>query len=132
MCVIFLGVAWASGGSAVWTNAAMLVLGLTASVICVALGQFAQRSFGKIDPGQCTADEWAGQCVALLLIPLGSNLRERLIAVGVAFLLFRIADILKPPPARQLEKLPYGWGVLLDDLAAGLYANIAAQLILRF
>ena len=44
---------------------------------------------------------------------------------------FRVFDIFKPPPARAMEKLPLGWGVLVDDLVAGLYANIAAQVFLR-
>ncbi len=45
------------------------------------------------------------------------------------YLLFRLTDTLKFPPARQLEKLPWGWGILLDDIAAGVQANLAAQLI---
>jgi phosphatidylglycerophosphatase A len=49
----------------------------------------------------------------------------------VGFGMFRLFDITKPPPVRQLERLPQGWGVLVDDLAAGVYANIAAHLILR-
>jgi phosphatidylglycerophosphatase A len=50
---------------------------------------------------------------------------------GGAFVLFRIADIIKPWPARRLETLPHGWGVLIDDLAAAVYAMLAMQLILR-
>ncbi|MFI4854029.1 MAG: phosphatidylglycerophosphatase A, partial [Phycisphaerales bacterium JB065] len=48
-----------------------------------------------------------------------------------AFVLFRIFDISKPWPVARLEKLPHGWGVLLDDLMAGVYALLAMQLILR-
>jgi phosphatidylglycerophosphatase A len=55
-----------------------------------------------------------------------------LIVVLVAFAAFRVFDILKPPPCRQLEKYPFGWGVLLDDLMAGVYANMVAQILLRF
>jgi phosphatidylglycerophosphatase A len=49
----------------------------------------------------------------------------------VAFAAFRAFDIIKPPPIRGLERLPRGWGVVADDLAAGVYANIVAQLVLR-
>jgi len=44
---------------------------------------------------------------------------------------FRVFDIIKPPPVRQLEKIPGGWGIVADDLLAGVYANVALQLILR-
>jgi phosphatidylglycerophosphatase A len=48
------------------------------------------------------------------------------------FVSFRLFDIAKLAPAKQLEKLPYGWGILLDDLAAAVYANIVCQMVLRF
>lgn len=51
---------------------------------------------------------------------------------GLAFLLFRMFDILKPPPARQLERLPFGIGILLDDIAAGLFAAVSVQILVRF
>ncbi len=112
-------------------DAAMVLVVVVSSVICVALGPFAERHFGKKDPGQVTIDEWAGQAVALIALP-AAGVGGALTAAGVAFVAFRVFDILKPTPARQLEKLPAGWGVLCDDLAAGVYANIAAQMIVRF
>ena len=54
------------------------------------------------------------------------------INLAAAFLAFRIFDITKPPPARQLERLPAGWGILLDDLAAAVYANLVCQVLLRW
>ena len=60
-----------------------------------------------------------------------SNRREVFAVAVVAFAAFRFFDILKPPPVRQLEKLPAGWGILADDLGAGVYANIVSQLVLR-
>jgi phosphatidylglycerophosphatase A len=54
------------------------------------------------------------------------------INLAAAFVAFRIFDITKPPPARQLEALPAGWGILLDDLAAAVYANLACQILLRW
>ncbi|MFA6133265.1 MAG: phosphatidylglycerophosphatase A [Phycisphaerae bacterium] len=111
-------------------NLLMAAVAVVSSIACVRLGAFAERTFGKKDPRQCTIDEWAGQAVALLLLPVSAPDRIWQ-CVLTAFLAFRFFDILKPPPARQMEKLPQGWGVLLDDLVAGVYANLVSQLILR-
>jgi phosphatidylglycerophosphatase A len=107
----------------------MLSLAVLASVACAALGPAAEAAFGRTDPRQCTIDEWAGQAVALLFLPIGQARVWQ--GAAAAFVAFRVMDIVKPPPARMLEKLPSGWGVLLDDLAAGVYANVAAQVALR-
>jgi len=84
-----------------------------------------EREYGE-DPKQATADEAAGQTLTLLAVPLDP------ITVGVGFVLFRIFDVLKPPPARQLEDLHGGLGIVADDLAAGVYARIALQLWIVF
>jgi phosphatidylglycerophosphatase A len=47
--------------------------------------------------------------------------------VGGAFLFFRIMDVIKPPPARRAEALPGGWGIMTDDLIAGVYASLALR-----
>jgi len=115
-----------------WVMVAVAVL---ASVACVALGDFTERTWKKKDPKQCTIDEVAGQAVALLAVPMAAGQLYGdawLITAGVCFVLFRIMDILKPFPARRFEKLPKGWGVLLDDLMAGVYANLVAQVLLRW
>jgi phosphatidylglycerophosphatase A len=114
-------------------NGTMAALAAVSAVACVALGRFAERAFGKKDPGACTVDEWAGQAVALIALPLSdqASVLQWLVAAAVAFIAFRFFDIVKPPPARQMEKFPHGWGILLDDLVAGLYANIVAQVVLR-
>jgi len=114
---------------------AMLVTAVLASVACVWLGDFTERTWKKKDPKQCTVDEVAGQAVALIGMPIlhgHSYWQGLLITAAVCFVLFRVMDILKPFPARRFEKLPKGWGVLLDDLMAGVYANIVAQIVLRF
>ncbi len=128
----FLAVAWFSQSRLICVNGSMAVLAVLSCIGCVALGRFTQEAWGKKDPGACTIDEFAGQSIAYLALPLGSGLQELLIVTAAGFFAFRLFDIVKPPPARQLEKLPFGWGVLLDDVAAGIYANIACQLILRF
>jgi len=129
--VLFVLIAWGSGYRPHCVTGSMVVIALLASVACVALGPFAEKAFGKKDPGEVTIDEWAGQAVTYVLLPLGAGLTGAAITAGAGFLVFRILDIIKPPPARWLEKLPDGWGVLADDLAAGLYANLICQLILR-
>jgi len=107
----------------------MAIVAIFFSVVCVLLGPFTEKAFGKKDPSHCTSDEWAGQAVTMLGLPIAAG--GMWITCPVGFGAFRLFDITKPPPVRQLEKLPKGWGVLCDDLAAGVYANIAAQLILR-
>lgn len=131
VCGIFMLLARATDGHPTCMNVSMIALAVAASAVCVALGSFAEETYGKRDPSQCTVDEWAGQAVALLLLPLGGQVRGLLTAVGAAFLTFRLFDIVKPPPARRLEKLPGGWGILMDDVIAGVYANVVCQLLLR-
>ena len=67
-------------------------------------------------------DEVIGFLVTVAFIDPEHNLT---INLAVGFLLFRFFDIFKPPPARQLEKVPGGWGIILDDVVAGIYAAIA-------
>ncbi len=130
-CGVFLLAAWGSDGSAVAVTIVMVALALAACVGCVVLGGFAELQFGKKDPGKCTIDEWAGQAVALYLVPLGAGWSGWLTAAGAGFLAFRLFDIVKPPPIFLTERLPRGWGILADDLAAGAFANIAVQVFLR-
>lgn len=78
----------------------------------------AEVLFGEKDPGRVVVDEIAGQIVALLFV------RPTVQVVVAAFFLFRILDVLKPWPARRLEDLPGGSGIMADDLMAGLYANL--------
>jgi phosphatidylglycerophosphatase A len=111
-----------------------LLVGLVvACVLSVVWGAWAVERFGRKDPGQFVLDEAAGQYVALLFMPW--SLSDDLFTVGAVmftqFFWFRFFDVLKPPPARQLEALPAGWGILVDDLFAGLYANIVGQVIWR-
>jgi phosphatidylglycerophosphatase A len=96
-------------------------------VLSIALGvpaaTIAARESGRHDPGFVVIDEVAGQWIALLGSPV--DWRHALIAL----ILFRLFDITKPPPARQLEKLPAGWGIVFDDVAAGLYAWGVASIL---
>jgi phosphatidylglycerophosphatase A len=109
----------------------ILIAGLlAASAASVALGAWAVEHFGRKDPGPMVLDEVAGVCLTALCQPFATGTR-RFWLIGAAFLMFRIFDIIKPPPCRQLEKLPLGWGILADDLMAAVYANLACQILLR-
>jgi phosphatidylglycerophosphatase A len=91
-------------------------------VVGIPASRYSEKYFGKKDPGQCTIDEVAGQMIALLFVPPTLKLYI------AGFVLFRIFDILKPFPIRALEKPPHGVGIMLDDVAAGLYALGAIHL----
>ena len=93
-----------------------LVFGIPAATIV-------ERESGRHDPGFVVIDEVIGQWIALLFCPV--DWRHALIAL----VLFRLFDITKPFPVRRLERLPGGWGIVFDDVAAGLYALGIASLL---
>ena len=103
------------------------VLMCSAAVAMFFLGVFAsarmEEELGE-DPPVVVVDEVVGMWISLLFLPKGIWI------AGLSFLLFRLFDIVKPPPARRLEALQHGWGIMLDDVAAALYANVAARLAL--
>lgn len=104
------------------------------SAACIIDGDAAEARFGEKDPSEVVADETAGQCLSLLAI-LPSNVDTRwhaLTLVAVAFVSFRILDIIKPPPAKGWQRIPGGWGILIDDLVAGLYAAAVVVLWQRY
>lgn len=76
------------------------------------------RETGKTDPSECVIDELAGQWIACLAAPLS------LPGYALAFAFFRLFDILKPWPVSAAERAPEGWGVMLDDIVAGIFAAI--------
>jgi phosphatidylglycerophosphatase A len=84
-----------------------------------------ERRYGE-DPKQATVDEAAGQTLALIGLPLDP------VTVLLGFVFFRIFDVLKPWPARRLESLHGGLGIVADDLAAGVYARVVMQLWILF
>jgi phosphatidylglycerophosphatase A len=84
-----------------------------------------EEFFGK-DGRPIVIDEVTGMVISLIFVPA-----EIKSYVG-AFLLFRFFDIIKPPPAKRMERLKDGWGVTLDDVIAGIYANLSLHLVLFF
>jgi phosphatidylglycerophosphatase A len=85
---------------------------------------FQKESHASADPSIVVIDEIVGVWIALFLLP------KSVTAIVIAFLAFRLFDIVKPFPAKQLEQLPNGWGIMLDDVAAGIYANLMTRVIL--
>jgi phosphatidylglycerophosphatase A len=88
----------------------------------VAAGEVA-RDRRMADPSEVVIDEVIGMFLALALVPAGTT------ASLLTFGAFRVFDILKPFPVRQLERLPGGWGIVADDMAAALYAAAVVRLI---
>jgi len=123
---------WAAFAFTLHPSTLTLTLALTlaiavATAIGVPASTIVARESGREDPQFVVIDEVAGQWIALLACPI--DWYHPLIAV----VLFRLFDITKPFPARQLESLPGGWGIVFDDVAAGLYAwGVAALLRIWF
>jgi phosphatidylglycerophosphatase A len=99
------------------------VAAVIATLVGIPAATIVARESGREDPGHVVIDEVAGQLIALIAMP--ADWRH----AALSLILFRLFDILKPPPIRQLERLPTGTGIMLDDLAAGLFALVIAQLI---
>jgi phosphatidylglycerophosphatase A len=112
----------------------MAALALVSSVVCVSLVPYLIALTGKTDPREVVVDEVAGQAVTFLivamLLPRDSSTWQTWAITAGGFLLFRLFDITKPWPIHVLEKLPEGWGVLADDLMAGVYAGIVLLIII--
>lgn len=101
----------------------MIPMTLLAILIAVWIAHIAERQLKRKDPGSIVIDEIVGQSIALLCIPLSFG------TCAAGFILFRLFDIAKPPPARYLERrFDGGWGVVLDDVAAGIMAQIVLRL----
>ncbi len=99
-----------------------LLLGVVL-VVGVWSSTMAERRYGRRDPGAIVIDEIAGMLIALFWLPVAWP------GLVAGFLAFRIFDIVKPFPARAAERLPAGWGVMADDVVAGLYAYVTLRLV---
>jgi phosphatidylglycerophosphatase A len=119
---------WYAAAHLLHPSAVGLTIGTTIAAVIVTLigipaATIVARESGREDPGHVVIDEVAGQLIALIAIP--ADWRH----AAVSLLLFRLFDILKPPPIRQLERLHGGTGIMLDDVAAGLFALAVAQVL---
>lgn len=109
-------------------NRTPAAIGLAIVVVLIGIPAATQvsRASATKDPQFVVIDEVAGQLIALIAVPVTWQ------TFLVGFILFRAFDIIKPPPVRQLERLPEGTGIMLDDVAAGIYALVVMQALLHF
>ena len=109
-----------------WRTPVVIALAAAVTLIGIPAATRVARGSGIKDPQFVVIDEVAGQMVTLIAVPLAWK------SFLAAFILFRAFDIVKPPPVRQLEALPEGSGIVLDDIAAGFYALGIVHLLLHF
>ena len=114
-----------------WLIAYYLIGGEQMILVAVTIATFAasvwtsgaaEKMFGH-DARKIVIDEWAGMFVTVLFVPCS------LTNYALGFAAFRFFDVVKIPPARQFERLPGGWGVTMDDIAAGIQANLTIQIV---
>ena len=82
----------------------------------------AEEEFNAKDPRQVVIDEFSSQLLVFFFIPFST------LNVLVGFFLFRFLDVFKLPPIKKLERLPKGWGIMLDDIAVAIFANLILQI----
>jgi phosphatidylglycerophosphatase A len=107
--------------------AKILYVAITAAlfVIGIYVSDDLAKTWGK-DPRRIVVDEYASMLIPLFFTPL------RILPLVITFLLFRLFDIVKPPPIRHLEDLRGGWGIMLDDLLAAIYTTVIILILKTF
>ena len=125
LAALGLWAAYARLTPAGWHAAGAASGALAALIAGIPAATRVERQCGRTDPGFVVIDEVCGQLITLIGAPLGWK------SLLAGFILFRAFDIVKPPPVRSLERLPGGWGIMLDDVAAGLYALLVMRLLLH-
>jgi phosphatidylglycerophosphatase A len=106
-----------------------LLLSLIITIVTTLLGVWSSGVVEKIwgkDPSRVVIDEVAGMCISLLFIPV------QLKYVITALVMFRFFDIVKPLFIRKMERFPSGWGIMMDDILAGVYTNILMLAVVGF
>ena len=99
-----------------FSRAGVVVFFIGVTVVGLWAAHRAERLLGVKDPRAIVIDEVAGMTLSVLLLPLTPGV------LAAAFVLFRLFDVIKPPPARASQRLGGGVGVMVDDVIAGLYA----------
>ena len=121
-CCICWYLAWAGGFPP-------LLLSLILTVLIIFIGVWSSGVVEKIwgkDPARVVIDEVAGMAISLLFLPVSIKY------LACALILFRFFDIVKPLFIRKMELLPAGWGIMADDILAGIYTNILVNAVLWF
>ena len=107
-------------------NPTIMLIGISFfTAVGIPIGTKFEKVYGK-DPSQCTVDELVGMWIALLFVP------KTLVNIIIAFFIWRFMDIIKPAPARQLEKLNGGFGIMIDDIVAGIYSLTVIHILIYF
>lgn len=109
-----------------WQTLTITVAAIAVTLIGIPAATRVARASGLKDPQFVVIDEVAGQLITLIAIPVSWK------SLLLGFILFRGFDIVKPPPVRQLERLPEGWGIVIDDVGAGLYGLAIMQILWHF
>lgn len=99
---------------------------VTLIIVAIWASGKSQDLLGKDDPSVVVIDEVAGFVLTMFFLPISW------ISLASGFVMFRIFDIIKPYPARDMERLAGGWGIVMDDVMAGIYAHLCVRLILFF
>ena len=122
VCGLCWYLAWHGAYSPVWPSVCITIVITLAGVWSSAM---VEPIWGK-DPSKVVIDEVAGMAIGLLFLPVSVTY------LLCAFILFRFFDIVKPLYIRKMEALPSGWGIMMDDVLAGLYTNILLQAVVWF
>ena len=106
-----------------------LLLVILFSAVTILSANGIEKAYGP-DPGECVSDEFAGQAIVFLFIPIYTSWEYNLLVFISGFLLFRFFDILKPLGIGAIQNTEGGWGVLLDDIVAGMYAQMCLLFVI--
>lgn len=115
-------------GFAAPSNQTLLILIVISFLLGLWSCPYVEKMLGQKDPGRVVIDEVLGILITFLILPVSLNW----FVVFLGFFFFRVFDITKFFPVNQAERLPGGYGVMLDDVVAGIYANLCLQVICRF
>ena len=133
---IGFGLVFYFGGSCLQAFLMMLAFFIAGGIVCLKFSDAAVAATGKADPNEVVADEVAGQALTFMILTLVMNVdltaRQVFTIAATGFFLFRLFDTVKPWPSYRLEELHGGWGILADDLMAGVYAGLALVIAAKF
>lgn len=121
--------AWMGIGSilgSAWQTPTLICAAVAVTALGVVAGTRYSRATAKKDPCEVVLDEVAGQLIALMAVPIAWK------SMLAGLILFRVFDIAKPFPLRRLERFPEGFGIMADDVGAGLYALAVMQVLLHY
>lgn len=123
-CLLLGGYQYFIGHTATITFQISFLILITLTTVIGAIATYQLEPEWGEDPSKVVIDEIIGVWIALLFVPLSWQ------NILIGFVLFRLFDIYKPLGIRKLEAIPKGWGVMLDDVLAGIYANLVLQIYL--